>query len=83
MSNSILGLEGKVAIVTGASQGVGLGCARQFVRAGVDVVITGRRAGPLEKAATELRSSGRRVVAVVADAENPDEFAKVLDAALK
>lgn len=83
MSNSILGLEGKVAIVTGASQGVGLGCARQFVQAGADVVITGRRAAPLEKAATELRASGRKVVAVVADAENPEEFAKVIDAAQK
>ncbi len=83
MSNSILGLENKVAIVTGASQGVGLGCARLFVQAGADVVITGRRAGPLEKAATELRASGRKVAAVAADAENPDEFAKVIDAAQK
>ena len=81
MSSSLLGLEGKVAIITGASQGVGLGCARQFIEAGVDVVITGRRAEPLEKAAAALRKAGRKVVPVVADAENPADFARVLDAA--
>ena len=72
MSGSVLGLEDKVAVVTGASQGVGLGCARQFVQAGADVVITGRRAAPLEKAAAELRGSGRSVIPVVGDAEDPE-----------
>ena len=81
MSNSVLGLEGKVAVITGASQGVGLGCARQFVNVGADVVITGRRAEPLEKAAAELRGSGREVVTVVGDAEDPKDVAAVIDAA--
>src|SRR5262245_31233597 len=83
MSNSVLGLEGKVAIVTGASQGVGLGCARLFVQVGVDVVITGRRAEPLESAAAQLRGSGREVVTVVGDAEDPSDVAKVLAATRK
>jgi NAD(P)-dependent dehydrogenase (short-subunit alcohol dehydrogenase family) len=80
MSNSVLGLEGKVAVITGASQGVGLGCARQFVQVGADVVITGRRAEPLENAATELRRSGREVVTVVGDAEDPNDVAKLVEA---
>lgn len=83
MSNSVLGLEGKVAVITGASQGVGLGCARQFVQVGADVVITGRRAGPLEKAAAELRGSGRAVLTVVGDAEDPKDVAKVVEATKK
>lgn len=83
MSSSILGLEDKVAIVTGASQGVGLGCARQFIRAGAHVVITGRRAEPLEKAAAGLRGAGREVVCVVGDAEDPQDVAKVIEAAEK
>jgi 2-deoxy-D-gluconate 3-dehydrogenase len=83
MSNSILGLEGKVAIITGASQGVGLGCARQFVKVGADVVITGRRAEPLERAAAALRSFGREVVTVVGDAEDPTDVAEVIEATRK
>jgi len=80
MSASLLGLEGKIAVVTGASQGVGLGCARQFVRAGADVVITGRRAEPLEKAAAELRGAGREILAVVGDAEEPGDVARLVAA---
>lgn len=79
MSDSVLGLEGKVAVITGASQGVGLGCARQFVRVGADVVITGRRAEPLEKAAAELRGAGREVVTVVGDAEDPADVARLVE----
>ena len=41
MSESILGLENKVVVVTGSSQGIGLGCARQFARAGADVFVAG------------------------------------------
>lgn len=81
MSNSVLGLEGKVVVITGASQGVGLGCARQFVQVGADVVITGRRAEPLEKAAAELRGFGRKVVTVTGDAEDPKDVASVIEAA--
>ena len=80
MSSSVLGLEGKVAVVTGASQGVGLGCARQLARAGADVVITARRAAPLEQAAEALRRSGREVLAVVGDAEDPGDVAKLVEA---
>ena len=83
MSNSVLGLEGKVAVITGASQGVGLGCARQFVQVGADVVITGRRAEPLEKAAAELRSAGREVLPVVGDAEDPKDVAQLVAATKK
>lgn len=80
MSNSILGLEDKVAVITGASQGVGLGCARQFVRAGAHVVITGRRPEPLELAAKALRASGRTVVPVVADVEEEAGVAAMVEA---
>lgn len=80
MSRSFLGLEDKVAVITGASQGVGLGCARQFVRAGADVVITGRRPEPLEKAAAELRGAGRDVLTFVGDAEDADDVARLVAA---
>jgi NAD(P)-dependent dehydrogenase (short-subunit alcohol dehydrogenase family) len=48
-------LEGRSAIVTGASQGLGLEIARAFVREGANVLICARESAPLEAAADELR----------------------------
>lgn len=51
-------LEGKVAIITAAGQGVGLGIARTFAREGARLLITGRDVGKLEKAVAGLRELG-------------------------
>jgi NAD(P)-dependent dehydrogenase (short-subunit alcohol dehydrogenase family) len=55
-------LAGKVAVITGANQGVGLGIAQEFIGQGAQVVITGRRQAELDNAITELgpQSSGIR-----------------------
>lgn len=47
-------LEGKIAVVTGASTGIGLGIAKRFVSEGASVVITGRRQAELEAAVKEI-----------------------------
>jgi NAD(P)-dependent dehydrogenase (short-subunit alcohol dehydrogenase family) len=57
-------LDGKVAVVTGGSTGIGLAIAKEFVAQGAHVFITGRRAAELDKAATEI---GRNVTAVQGD----------------
>ena len=57
-------LEGKVAIVTGGSSGIGLAIARRFRDEGAHVFITGRRADELEKARAAL---GAEVIAVKGD----------------
>ena len=63
-----LQLEGKRALVTGGSKGIGLAIARQLGREGVDLVIAARSAGELQAAAGALaHETGRRVVGVVAD----------------
>jgi len=67
MSNS---LEGKVAVVTGGSTGIGLGIAKRFVSEGATVVITGRRQAELDAAVAEIgpkASAFRADVAVLAD----------------
>ena len=63
-----LQLEGKRALVTGGSKGIGLAIARQLGREGVDLVIAARSAGELQAAAGTLaHETGRRVIGVVAD----------------
>src|ERR1700681_3202571 len=57
-------LEGKIALVTGGSSGIGLATAQRFVAEGAHVYITGRRPAELEAA---VRKIGRNVTAVQAD----------------
>lgn len=60
-------LEGKIAVVTGGSSGIGLATAQQFVAEGAYVFITGRRQKELNAAVTEI---GRDVIGVQGDASN-------------
>lgn len=63
-----LRLQGKRAIVTGASKGIGLAIARGLTAEGVDVVLAARSPQPLQAAADDIgRNSGRRVIAVPTD----------------
>jgi NAD(P)-dependent dehydrogenase (short-subunit alcohol dehydrogenase family) len=63
-----LQLEGKRAIVTGGSRGIGKVIARQLAQEGVDVVIAARSKEPLRAAAAEIAAqTGRRVIPVVSD----------------
>jgi len=63
-----LELDGKVAIVTGGSRGIGKAVARQLAREGVQVVLVARTREPLEAAARELAAeTGQRFEAITAD----------------
>jgi NAD(P)-dependent dehydrogenase (short-subunit alcohol dehydrogenase family) len=63
-----LGLKGRVALVTGASKGIGKNIARGLADEGVHLVLLARTAGDLEQAAAEIRqATGVRVVAVPTD----------------
>ena len=71
--SSMFDLTGKVAIVTGASQGLGVSYARGLAKAGCDLVITARTAEKLQKVAAELRQYGHRVLPVRMDVTVPAE----------
>ena len=66
MDVSYLSLEGKVALITGGSRGIGRSIALQFADAGADVVVSSRKLPDLEKVADEIRKMGRRSLAVSA-----------------
>jgi NAD(P)-dependent dehydrogenase (short-subunit alcohol dehydrogenase family) len=67
-------LEGKIALVTGGSSGIGLATAQQFVKEGAFVYITGRRQAELDKAAKIV---GSQVKAIRADASNLNDLDKL------
>jgi NAD(P)-dependent dehydrogenase (short-subunit alcohol dehydrogenase family) len=64
-------LEGKIAVITGGSSGIGLATARRFVKEGTYVSITGRRQAELDTAAAEF---GSNVTAAKGDVANPNDL---------
>jgi 3-oxoacyl-[acyl-carrier protein] reductase len=78
-----LGINGRWALVCGASKGLGLGCARALVGEGVNVVMVARGAAALAAAAADLRSAapGVRVLTVAADITSADGRAAALSVA--
>ena len=73
-------LDGKVALVTGSSRGIGADTVRYFAEAGADVVINFRNKAPrAEKLANELRALGRRALVVGADLTDPESVASMFD----
>ena len=70
MSMPSFSLEGQVAIITGGGTGIWRSIALAFAKAGADVVVASRKLANLEKVAEEVRSLGRRSLAVPADITN-------------
>jgi NAD(P)-dependent dehydrogenase (short-subunit alcohol dehydrogenase family) len=68
-----LGLEGRRALVTGGSKGIGAAIARELVSEGAHVAICSRNDEELQAVADELRSSGAVVHAQAADVTDPDQ----------
>jgi NAD(P)-dependent dehydrogenase (short-subunit alcohol dehydrogenase family) len=71
-------LAGKVAIITGASSGLGVAFAVGLAEAGADIAICARRVEKLEQTKTQVQERGRRCVAVRADVANPDDCNRVV-----
>ncbi|MDW4498551.1 SDR family oxidoreductase [Sulfitobacter sp. D35] len=77
-----LGLKGKLAVVTGASKGIGLGIANAFAREGAHLVINARGEEAIEKAAREISARHRvRCLSVAADVATAEGCDYVIDAA--
>jgi 7-alpha-hydroxysteroid dehydrogenase len=75
-------LGGKVAIVTGASAGIGRGTAVGLAEAGASVVVAARTASKLDEAAAEVRAAGGRALAVVTDVNDKAQLDALVEKTL-
>ena len=72
-------MEQKIALVTGATSGIGEACALKFAQNGYRVIITGRRADKLEAVAAEMRASGAEVLTLVFDVRDREAAAAAIN----
>jgi NAD(P)-dependent dehydrogenase (short-subunit alcohol dehydrogenase family) len=72
-------MNGKVALVTGASSGLGVAFARGLAEAGADVAVAARRADRLEDTRQQIEELGRRAVAVSCDVSDPDACTRAVE----
>ena len=78
-----LGLKGKVALITGASKGLGKAIAEEFAKEGVHISICARGKEELEETARALRASGVPVLALQADVAKAEDVQRVIAETLK
>ena len=74
--------EGKIALVTGGSKGIGLAIAHALTAAGASVVITGRDQAALERA-VKSAPEGTRILGVRADVQDPEDATRAVEEGVK
>lgn len=75
-------LSGQTAIVTGGGSGIGEGIALALARAGVNVVVCGRRREPLDRVVAAIEADGGQATAVSADVSQAEDVARVVQTAV-
>src|SRR6476469_979008 len=76
-------LDGRVAVVTGASSGLGVAFAQGLAEAGADVALGARRADRLEDTAKLVNAAGRRALTVATDVADPDSCTNLVALAME
>jgi NAD(P)-dependent dehydrogenase (short-subunit alcohol dehydrogenase family) len=82
MDASYLSLEGKLALVTGSSRGIGKSIALTFADAGADVVLASRKLPDLEKVAEEIKAMGRKVLCIPTHAKKVEDLENLVTTAM-
>jgi NAD(P)-dependent dehydrogenase (short-subunit alcohol dehydrogenase family) len=75
-------LEGRVALITGASRGIGRAMSLAFGQAGASVAVTARTTPALDAAVTAVRDSGSEALAITADLSLEADIQRIADIAL-
>ena len=75
-------LDGKIAIVTGATSGMGRATAKLFAKEGAKVVITGRNEDRAKAVVDDIKNDGGKSIYVIADMTNKDDVTKIFDATM-
>lgn len=78
----LFSLEGKVALITGASKGIGEDIARIYARFGAKVVLSSRRQNSLDEVAAEIKAQGGEATGVAAHAGDVDQLRTLVDRTL-
>ena len=76
-------LEGKVAIVTGATSGMGRASAKLFAQEGAKVVVTGRNEERAKQVVDDIKEAGNEAIYVIADMSNLDDVQKIFDVTME
>nr|WP_319398499.1 SDR family oxidoreductase [uncultured Carboxylicivirga sp.] len=76
-------MQNKVIIITGASSGIGLGCAREFAQRGAKLTLAARSADKLEEIKAELQSKGSEVLTIKTDVSIEADCKNMVDETIK
>ena len=76
-------LEGKIALITGASSGIGKATALAFAREGAAVVVAARREAETEETARQIRTAGGRAIAVATDVSSEPQVQALVETTLR
>ena len=79
--SELFSLDGRIAVVTGGSSGIGLGMAAALARAGAQTVLVARDPGRLDEAVTAIKAAGGQAAAVSADLAGRGEVSRAAEAA--